>query len=53
MGGNLCKKEKTHHTSSTSLKRSNTLKATLEKLFPRGKHYYNRDIRYLLFKKKF
>jgi len=45
MGGNLCKNEKTHHSTSPTLKRSNTLKATLEKLFPKGKHYYNKDMK--------
>ena len=43
MGGKLCKNEKTHNQQSSSLKRTNTLKTTLEKLFPRGKHYYNKD----------
>jgi len=45
MGANLCKNEKTRNSSSKNLKRSTTLKTTLEKLFPRGKHYYNKDLK--------
>lgn len=45
MGGNLCKKEKSGETQTYNLKRANTLKNTLEKLFPRGKHYYNKDLK--------
>ncbi len=45
MGQNLCKSEKIKRTTTNTLKRSNTLKATLEKLFPKGKHYYNKDMR--------
>ena len=42
MGPSLCKKsESTNH--SHNYERSTTIKETLKKLFPKGKHFYNKD----------